>query len=207
MKQLYRLIIFGLISALVLTGCDKAPTQEITDAKAQVEAATTADTQTYAADELAQLTSTLEAAEEEVKTQDEKWFGNFDKAKEMLAAIKPSAENVSVVAAQRKEEARNKAVTAQYEAVVAIADAKALLEQAPTGKETKADIEYFKADLAGLEETLTGLQQSIDEEKYSEAVDSANVIKEMASSISVEISQALEKVKSSNKESSKNPIK
>lgn len=196
MKYLFRVIVIGILSAFIVSGCQKAPTQEVTDAQARVEAVTTADTQTYAADELAQLKTDLNAALEEINIQDEKWFGNFDNAKTMLSAIDSSAENVTAVAAQRKEEARNLAASAQIEALNAIESAKALVDQAPTGKETKADIEMFKMDITGLEESLAGLQSSMDQEKYSEAFDSANIIKEKALSISNEITLALEKVKS-----------
>jgi len=199
MKNLFTVIVFGILSAFIVSGCQKAPTQEVADAKARIEAVTNADTQTYAADELAQLTKDLNAALEEIKVQDEKWFGNYDNAKVMLSAIDSSAENVTAVAAQRKEEAKNAAVNAQMEALAAIESAKALVDQAPTGKETKADIEMFKMDISGLEESLAGLQSSIDMEKYSEALDSANIIKEKALSISNEITLALEKVKSKKK--------
>jgi len=195
MGNLFKLVIIGILSAFLVTGCAKAPEQEITNAKAQIEAATTADVQTYAADEIAQLNSDLNAALEEVKVQDEKWFGNFDKAKEMLAAIKTSSDNVTAVAAQRKEEAKQAAIAAQAEAVAAIEAAKALLAQAPKGKETKAEIEMLSADLTGYEESLAGIQASIDQEKYTEAKDSANLIKENAASVSSQVQAAIDKKK------------
>jgi len=196
MEKLNKLILMGLVAAFILSGCAKPPTQEINDSKALVEAVTNADTNTYASEELAKLNGNLTAALDEVKIQDDKWFSNFDKSKQMLAALKAEAENVTTVAAQRKEEAKNKAIAAQAEARTAIDTAKALVEKAPRGKETKADIEMFKADLTGLEESLAALQPTIDEEKYSDALNSANIIKERAGAISNDITLALEKVKS-----------
>ena len=196
MGKLTKSIILGLVAAFILSGCAKTPTQDINDSKALVEAVTNADTNTYASEELAKLNSDLTAALDEVKIQDDKWFSNYDKAKTMLTALKPDAENIKTVAAQRKEEAKNNAIAAQTEAMSAIEAAKELLAKAPTGKETKADIEMFKADLLGLGESLTALQQTIDEEKYSDALNSANVIKEKAGSISNDVTLALEKVKS-----------
>jgi hypothetical protein len=196
MRQLYKLIIIGLVGVFALTGCAKAPTQEISAAKSKVEAVTNTDTQTYVKDELAKLNSDLDAANAEVKTQDAKFlFKKFDKAKQMLAAVNTDAEKVKAVAAQRKEEAKNKAVAAHGEAKAAIDAAKALVAQAPTGKETKADIEAFKADLTGLDESLTALLQTIDQEKYSDALSGANIIKEKAASISSDVTASLEKVK------------
>jgi len=199
MGNLLKLLIVGILSAFIVTGCAKPPTQELADTKAAIEAVTNIDTQTYAADELAKLTSDMQAAEEEIKVQDEKWFGNFDKAKQMLATIKTDSENVKTVAATKKEEAKNAAIAAQGEATAAIAAAKELVAKAPTGKETKADIEMFKADLTGLEESLAGIQISIDQEKYSEASDSAKAIKDKAATISNDVTAALEKVKGKKK--------
>jgi len=200
MKQLFRLLLIGLIGAFLLSGCAKAPTVEMNDSKAAVEAATNADTQTYAQAELAKLTSDLEAANTEVKTQDDKFlFKNFDKAKTMLAAVKTDADNVKAVAAQKKEEAKQAAIAAQGEAKAAIDAANLLLADAPTGKETKQDIEAFKADLTGLTDSLTGLQQSIDQEKYADASSNAAAIKEKAANISAQITAALEKVKGKKK--------
>jgi hypothetical protein len=196
MKNLFKLIIIGMVSAFLLTGCAKPPTQEIADTKSTIEAVTNADTQTYAADELAKLNTDMTAALAEVKVQEDKFlFKKYDNAKTMLAAVKTDADNVKTIAAQRKEEAKNKAVAAQGEAAAAIEAAKALVAQAPTGKDTKAEIEMMKADLTGLDESLAALQQTIDAEKYTDAVDSANIIKEKAASISTEVQAALDKKK------------
>jgi PBP1b-binding outer membrane lipoprotein LpoB len=197
MERIYKFVMIVLVGAFILSGCAKPPTQEIDNAKAQVEAITNADTETYASDELGKLKSDLTAALDEVKIQDDKFlFKKFDNAKTMLAAVMTDSENVKAVAAQRKEEAKNKAIAAQDEAKAALETAKALLAQAPTGKGTKADIEMFKADLTGLEESLPALQQTIDQEKYSDAVNSANIIKEKAGSVSSQIQAAIDKVKS-----------
>jgi hypothetical protein len=187
MGNVFRLVCVGMLSALLVTGCAKAPTQEVADAKAQVEAATTADTQAYAADALVQLNSDLAAAEEEVKLQDDKLFGNFDKAKEMLAAIKPAAENVTSVAAQKKEEARNTAVAAQAQATAAIDAAKALIAQAPINKDTKAQIETINSAFVTYEGSISGIQASIDQGNFSEAVDSANLLKGNAGSVASQV--------------------
>jgi len=204
MERAYKLVMIGLVGAFILSGCAKPPTQQINDTKAQVEGVTNKDTETYAKEELGKLNKDLTAALDEVKTQDAKFLlKKYDKAKQLLASVKADAENVKTIASQRKEEAKNKAITAQGEAKAAIEAAKVLLAQAPTGKETKADIEAFKADLTGLEDSLPALQQTIDQEKYSDAVNSANIIKEKAASISSQIQQALEKVKEKKVKSSK----
>jgi len=196
MKHVFRLLVVGLIGAFLLSGCAKAPVQEQNDSKAAVEAATNVDTQTYAKDALAKLQGDLDAANAEVKTQDAKFlFKNFDKAKTMLTAVKTDAEAVKAEAAKKKEEAKQAAIAAQADAKKAIDDATALLAQAPTGKETKQDIEAFKADLTGLTDSMAGIQQSIDAEKYADASSNAAAIKEKAANVASQITAALEKVK------------
>ena len=63
------------------------------------------------------------------------------------------------------------------------------------GKETKAEIEMLGADLTGAEASLAGIQTSIDSEKYGEAKDSANLIKEKAASVSSQVQAAIDKKK------------
>jgi len=196
MKHVFRLLVVGLVGAFLLSGCAKAPVQEQNDSKAAVEAATNADTQLYAQEALTKLQSDLDAANAEVKTQDDKFlFKNFDKAKQMLTDVKTASEAVKAEAAKKKEEAKQAAIAAQTEAKTAIDDATALLAQAPTGKETKQDIEAFKADLTGLTDSLAGLQQSIDAEKYADASSNAAAIKEKAANIASQITAAIEKKK------------
>ena len=199
MGKVFRVVCIGILGLLLVTGCAKAPTQEVADAKAQVAAATTEDTKAYAAGELDQLNKNLAAAEEEVKLQSGKLFGNFDKAKEMLAAIKTDAENVSRVAAQKKEaaqkakeEARNAAVAAQAQATAAIDAAKTLLAQVPVNKRTKAQIETINADLAKYGKSILGIQALIGQEKFSEAVDNANIIKGNAESVKSQVQAIIE---------------
>jgi hypothetical protein len=199
MGSLFRLVCTGILGLLLVAGCAKAPTQEVADAKSQVEAVTTEDTKAYAAAELDQLNKDLAAAEEEVKLQSDKLFGNFDKAKEMLAAIKGAAENVSSVAAQKKEaerkakeEAMNAAVAAQAQAAAAIDAAKTLLATVPVNKRTKAQIETINADLLKYGESISGIQALIDQEKFSEGVDSARLIKENAETVTGQVQAIIE---------------
>jgi len=95
----------------------------------------------------------------------------------------------------RIEEAKNAAVQAQTEAQAAIDEAKALLEKAPKGKGSKADIEAMKADLAGIEVSYAEVQAAIDAEDYFGAKDKAAVVKEKAAGISQQVQAAIDKVK------------
>jgi hypothetical protein len=195
MSKLLNVLLSLVVTAFFLTGCGKAPTQQINDAKAQVAAATNIETQTYAPVELTKLNSDLEAALNLVKIQQDMWLSRYGKAITMLTAIKESSENVKVVAAQKKEEAKNKAIAAQTDAKNAIDATQALFAKA-TGKVTKAYIKAFKDAVTGLQDSLPEIQQSIGQEKYIEAANTANAIKDKATNISKQFQTGLDKAKS-----------
>lgn len=180
--------------ALMLSGCGKQPTTEINDARAAVEAAVTEGGEKYAKDEVKALNDEMNVAMEEVKTQDAKFLKNYDRAKEMLAQVKSKAEALQAEIPARKEQAKNDATAALEVAKTAIAEAKALLDQAPAGKGTAADIGALKADVTGLEASLTETEGLIVGEDYFAAIDSANGISTKAAEVSTQITQALEKV-------------
>lgn len=184
----------AIAMALMLSACGKQPTLEINDAKAAIEAALTEGGEKYAENEVKALNDELSVAMEEVKTQDAKFLKNYDRAKEMLAQVKSTAEALKTEIPARKEKANNDAAAALEAATTAIADAKALLGQAPAGKGTAADIEALKADVAGLEASLAEVQGLIAGEDYFTAIDSANSISTKAAEVSTQVTQALEKV-------------
>ncbi|MDI6697976.1 MAG: DUF4398 domain-containing protein [Candidatus Saccharicenans sp.] len=195
MKNLMKLSILGLLVVFLFSSCAKQPTQQIDEAKAAIDAVVQAGGNIYAKEELKKLNDDLQAAMDEVNTQSKKLFKKYGKAKEMLAKVKTDAEAVNALIPARKEEAKNAALTAQTEARAALDEAKALLEKAPKGKGTKADIEAMKADLAGLETMLTEVQAAIDSEDYFGARDKALSIKDKAAAISEQINAAIAKVK------------
>jgi hypothetical protein len=195
MSKLLNVLLSVMIGAFLLTGCAKVPTQQINDARAQVEAVTNTDTQTYAPIELTKLNSDLEEALNLVKIQEDMWFSRYGQAIKMLTAIKESSENVKVVAAQNKEKARNKAIAAQADAINTIEATQEQLANA-AGKVTKAYIKAFKDALTGLQDSFPEIQQSIDQEKYIEAANNANAIKDKATKISNQFQTGLENVKS-----------
>jgi chromosome segregation ATPase len=195
MKNLMKISVLGLLVVFLFTSCAKQPTQQIDEAKAAIDAVVKAGGDIYAKDELKKLNDDYNAAMDEVNAQSKKLFKKYGKAKEMLANVKADAESVAQLIPARKEEAKNNAINALNEAKAAFETAKALLDKAPKGKGTKADIEAMKSDLAGLEAQLAEVQASIDREDYFGAHDKAVSIKEKASAISEQVNAAIEKVR------------
>ena len=183
-----------LVMALVtVVACGKPPQQEIDAAKAALDAAKSAQADKWASTDYQTAESSLSAAQLEVDAQAQKWFKNYDKAKELMNTAKADAEKAATAAVANKETAKNEATTAIADATTALEAAKTALAGAPKGKDTKADLELFKQDLEGLAATLTEAQTAMGTEDYMGAKDKANSIKEKATSISDQIAQAAAK--------------
>jgi len=195
MKGGWKVSALGLVvlALLFVVGCAKAPTEDIEKAKAATSAAVAGDGAKYAPAEAKALQDSLNKALGEVKAQDEKWFKNYDNAKNMLTKVSADAEALKGTIAKKKEEAKQKATALQGEAKTAIEDAKKLLAKAPKGKGTKADIEAMKADVKGLEDGLAEVQKLFDAGNFLDAVTKAQAIKDKAASVSEQVKGAMAK--------------
>ncbi len=195
MKNFFKLAVVGIFLVSLFSSCAKQPTEAIDAAKTAIAAAEKEGAAIYSADELKKLNDDLQAALDEVNTQSKKFFKGFGTAKEMLAKVQADAEALKAAVPAKKEAAKNAALQAQTDAQAAITEAKAMLEQAPKGKGTKADIEAMKSDIAGLEASFPEIQAAIDAEDFLGASAKAATIKEKAAAITEQIKAAIEKVK------------
>lgn len=188
-----------------LAGCSKAPTSEIEAAQKSVAETRAAGSADYLPAEDKALSDKMNAAMQEIKTQDEKMapFRNYEQAQKMLTEVRQQSEQVKTASAQKKEEAKQQAAALQSEATQAVQKAKELLAQAPKGKGSEADLAALNADVDALNESLPTVQQAIDKGDYRDAISKATPIKEKANSISTEVEQAVEKVKAAEAAKSK----
>lgn len=189
----------GVMILALLLGCSKKPEQELSDSKTVLEAVAAEGGEKYAKEEINVIQNEMTAAMDEMAVQDGKLFKNYDKTKEMLAQVKAKAETLKEEIPARKEKAKTDAQAALDAATQAVNDAKALLSKAPRGKGSMADIEAFNADVQGLESALTEAQGLMTGEDYFVAMDKANGVKDKATEISTQITEALEKVKAAKK--------
>jgi hypothetical protein len=187
------LLTVAAVAMFVAVGCAKPPQEDIAAAQAEMDRANQAQAQTWAPTEYAKANEAMSAAQAEIKTQDEKWFKNYDKAKELLANAKDDAAKASEAAAANKEQAKKDAEAALAAADTAIQSAEAALKVAPVTKDSKADLELFKNDLATLRSTLDGAKSSFGSEDYKKALESANSVKDQATSIATQLEQAKQK--------------
>jgi chromosome segregation ATPase len=192
-------MLLGLALVVTLSACGKQPTEEMNATRASIDAAVSEGAEKYTPEDLKVVNDQMEAALAEIKVQDDKFFKNYDKAKEALAKAKSDADSLKGKVATVKEEMKNSAIALLGEATTAIADAKTALDSAPRGKGSLADIEAMKADVAGLEEALNEIQPLIDAGEYASAVEKATAIKSRAVAVSDEIKAVQEKLSAAKK--------
>ncbi len=194
MKKAIKILMVSLVAVSLLTACGKAPVEELNLTKSALDAAVGEGAEQYTPDELKAINDKLEAVMAEIKVQDGKFFKSYDAAKTQLAAVKVEAEALKGKVVVRKEELKAAADVALSEAQAVVAEAKALLEVAPQGKGSLADIEAMKNDVAGLEAELAGVQPQIDAGDFIAATEKAHAVSSSALSISGDIKMAQEKL-------------
>ena len=199
MEGRVRYLVLAVAVVFMLVGCSSPPAQEQAAATASIKELAAAGAETYAPEDLKKLNDQVAAANDEIKTQEGKFFKSYDKSKEMLAKVKTDAEALKPTLAAKKEEAKKNATAAQEAAKSAVEEAKSLLAKAPVGKESRADLEAMKADVKGLEEGLTEVQNLVGSEDYRGATDKAKAISDKAAGVSDQVKQAMEKVAAAKK--------
>ena len=194
MKNWSKFFGLGILCVVFLSGCSK-PEMEMNAAKAAIENAVTEGADIYAKPELEAIQAEMTTAADLVEAKSKNFFKSYGDTKEMLAAVTTKAEALKASIPAKKETAKKMAAAAIEEAKAAVEEAKTLLQSAPKGKGTRADIAAFSADLQGLEDMIPETLSKIENEAYLEAADSAKMITEKATGISNEIKLAIEKVK------------
>jgi hypothetical protein len=195
MKNIVKGLSLALIVIFAFTSCAKQPVQLMDSAKAAIQGVIDAKGGIYAKDELNKLNGDLQAALDAVTAQSKKFFKKFGPAKEMLTQVVADADAVKALIPGRIADAQAAAEVAISEAKTVFDEAMTLLEKAPKGKGTKADIEAMKADLAGLEAAMADVSAAMAAEDYFGAKDKATIIKDKAAAIVEQVSAAIAKVK------------
>lgn len=173
--------------------CAKAPQEDISAAQADLDKAREAQAETWAPNEYQAADSTWKAANDEIQAQNAKWIKNYDKAKELLTKAKEEASTAAQAAAANKEQARTDSEAAIAAADTALATAEAGHKVAPVTKDSRADLALFKSDIENLRGTLEQARQAFSSEDFKKALESANSVKDKATSIADQLEQAKQK--------------
>jgi len=193
MSRSRNLIAIVALVMVAAVACAKAPQEDVDSAKAEMDKARQAQGDVWAPNEYQAAEQAMTAAEAEIQTQNGKWIKNYDKAKELLATAREEAGKASTAAAANKEQAKKDAEAAIAAADTALQTAQGNLKVAPVTKDSRADLALFKSDLETYSGTLEQARQAFTSEDYKKAIESANSVKEKATSIADQLEEARKK--------------
>jgi len=157
--------------ALLTAACAKEPTEAVTAAKAALDAAQAAGAADYAPASLGEAETAAQALQAELKAQADAFAltRSYKKAEELAADAKAKAEKAASDAAAGKEAAKAEATTLIANVKTTAEAVKQLLDKAPKGKGSAADIEAMKADLAGIEASVADMDTAFEGGAYKDA--------------------------------------
>jgi hypothetical protein len=175
----------------MVTACASPPKAEIDAAATAMTQASSAGASEYAPDALKAAQDAQAALDTEVKAQEGKWFPSYARTTELAAAAKTAAEKAVADAAAGKEKAKAEATTAIEEAKTLQTEAQGLLEKAPKGKGSAADIEAMKTDLTNAATSITDAETALAGERYLDARAKAEAAKTAASNVKTAVETAM----------------
>lgn len=195
MLKRFALIVAALTLLALMVGCSKAPEAEIQQANAAMQAAQTAEAETYVADSYRAAMDTLNAATAAKQEQDSKFalFRSYGKSKEMFVKANDMFANVATEAAAEKERVKAEVTAKLAEAKAVIDSASMALAKAPRGKGSRADIELIKSDLVTVQTAYTEAEADITGGKYMAARGKVESVIQRARAIIDEIANAAAK--------------
>ena len=199
MIQSKRYIIISIFALFLIGGCSRQPLQEINAARSAVDAVISEGAEKYLPEDAKKINDALNKALDEVKAQDAKIFRNYDKAKEMLAAVKTGAGAIAAKLTVKKEEVKKDAIAAIEDAKTVLDTARELLEKNSGRKGSKAANESILAEVKNLESSFKELQLLVDREDYLMAMSQAGEIRNKASELSTFIQQSYTKTEKKKK--------
>jgi hypothetical protein len=193
--------IAGILFSILMSGCAKAPDQELSAAKSILDSAHLAEADKYVAPEFAAAQDSLNAAMAEIEKQKSAnaLTRNYDRAKALLASATATAQDSRMKTQEAKQKIRKEVDTELTKATAMVAETKELLAKAPKGKEGKAALEAIKGEIATVETWISEAQTMRTNDNLIEAGGRANAGVEKLDSIKVELTTAIEKASSKGK--------
>lgn len=193
-KMIMGIVLAGL--AFAAAGCSKLPQEAVPAVETALSAAETADAATYAPEAFNRARESFAQAQAEVEAQNGKFAltRKYGTAVELLDKAAGEARAAQEAAVAGKEQARIDAVAAADAGSAALEAARTLLAQAPSGKNTKAELDAMQQELTALQSTLEEALAAAAAEDYLDAKVKADVVTAQATAIGADIRSAIEKV-------------
>jgi hypothetical protein len=185
-----------MVALLVLvTGCAKAPQEEVTAARTVLDSVMVAEVEKYAPESYKAAKDSLNAALAEIETQNSKFAltRKYSKAEAQLQASQEIARRAAAEAVATKARMKAEAEDMMAQMQAGIAEAQTLIAQAPKGKGEAAALEAIKADVAALEMQATEVSNALAKEDFIAAREMAKAGLEKIQGINMELKAAIEK--------------
>ncbi len=180
------------LGSVFVAGCAKPPSEEIDAASAAMDAAQSAEAPVYAPESWA-MAQEAEAQLEAELVAEEQAFAlsrSYDKAKSLAEAAKAAADKAAADAVSGREVARSEATQTIEQAKALRLEVQTLLERAPQGKGTVADLAALRADTGSTEEMLRAAETALDGGQYVEARAKAEAAIQALDKVKAEIESA-----------------
>ncbi len=189
------LLVVVTCALLMVTGCGKAPEQEMATAEAAFDAADQTETELYASDVYKMAMDTLNAAQAAKQEADSKFalFRSYGKSKELFVRAQALAQEAQATAQSQKEQVKQEVSGLIVEAKNTLDAAAGALSKAPRGKGSKADIELIKNDLNAANVAYEEARIDFDAGKYMAAQTKLQAVIKKGQGISEEIAKAAAK--------------
>ncbi|HXV76454.1 MAG TPA: hypothetical protein VD788_09050 [Candidatus Polarisedimenticolaceae bacterium] len=187
-------LVLALALPLIAVGCAGEPAAEIDAASAALESARLAEAEVYAPEAM----QTAEAAHAELQTelaaQKERFAlgRSYDKTRELAADAQRASEEAVGAAHAGKLMAREEAMNMLAELRTSLDEVETMLDNAPQGKGSAADLAALRGDLGAVDVALTDIEQAISAQRFIDAVQKAQAAMASTAEIRSEIERAQE---------------
>ena len=158
-----------IAAACVLPGCSDPPREEVDAARKALEEARSAGAEQYAPESYRAAEQAVQDLDAELKAQEDKFFKSYGTAEEKAKAARQAADKARADTSSGMEQAKVDVATTIQEARTSLAETRSLLDSAPRGKGTAADIAMLRADLDGVQASIDEAQTLYDGGDYAGA--------------------------------------
>lgn len=187
------------LAAVLFTSCSKVPQVEIDAANVAIEAAKTAQADVYVPEAFVALQDSMKAVMTEVEVQGSKFFKNYKVAKANAISVTSLAGEVKLQSENRIAELKVEIQTAITEVKTLLDANKALVLEAPKGKEGASALAAIKEELTTLDTAIVEANTLLETGELFASLDKAKAAKEKATAINVELTTVIEKYKANTK--------
>lgn len=191
--QFFKSLLTLGVAAVILVSCGEVPQKEIDDATLAINEVKEIGAATYAPESFNALQDSMKAVMEDIEAEKSNFFKNFDDSKTKLIALISQSADVKQKTEARKEELKaeiNQTTVATQELIAAN---KALLVEAPKGKEGANALLAIEAEIAAIETSLTESAAALEKGDLIGSLDVVKAAKQKATDINTELTDVIAK--------------